>query len=263
PRRFAATPLSQALREDAPHSVRHFLLMNGCEIYRAWGEAAHSVRTGSPAFERVFGASHFDYLSEHPEAAAVFNRAMAEGAAGRAAALIDYAWEGISTVVDVGGGDATLLTRLLAAHPQLRGVAFDLPHAREAAEATIGAAALDGRCAFLTGDFFADPLPPADAYLLAQILHDWDDDRAGAILRNCRRSLGDRGRLLLWEAIVPEGPEPHPAKLIDLQMLIVPGGRERTETEWRQLLAESGFRLTRTIPAGAGAVLEAVPGPAA
>lgn len=259
PGRFAGTPLSAGLREDAPLSLRYLVLMNGSEIYRAWGDALYSVQTGKPAFTHVYGRQHFAYLAENPAAAEVFNRAMAGGAPARAAALLAFDWQAARTVADIGGGNGTLLARLLTAHSELRGVVFDLPHAADGARSVIEAAGLVGRCEFVGGDFRADRLPPSDVYVLAQVLHDWDDTDAVVILRNCRRSLPDRGRLLLLEAVVPVGSAPSPAKVLDLQMLVVPGGRERTEAEWCALLADGGFELSRIVPASGTHLIEAVP----
>jgi hypothetical protein len=257
PRRFTGTRLSAGLREGAPLSLRYLVLMNGSELYRAWGDALYSVQTGKPAFEHVYGRQHFEYLAENPAAAEIFNRAMADSAAARAAALSGCDWAAEGTVADIGGGDGTLLTQLLLAHDQLQGVVFDLPHAGAGARSVIGKAGLADRCQFVAGDFFTDRLPPAGTYVLAQVLHDWADPDAAAILRNCRRSLPDEGRLVLLEAIMPAGPEPSPVKVLDLQMLVVPGGQERTEAGWRALLRGGGFELTRIAPGSGTNVIEA------
>jgi SAM-dependent methyltransferase len=254
---FTETRLSAGLREDAPLSLRYLVLMNGSELYRAWGDALYSVRTGKPAFEHVYGKPHFAYLAENPGAARIFNRAMADAAVGRAAALSACDWSATRAVADIGGGDGTLLTRLLQAHDGLRGVVFDLPHAEAAARSVIEAAGLADRCEFVAGDFFTDRLPAADTYVLATVLHDWDDVHAAAILANCRRSLPGGGRLLLLEAVMPAGPEPNPVKVLDLQMLVIPGGQERTEAQWRTLLASGGFELADLIPGAGTNLIEA------
>lgn len=261
PGQFTGTPLSAGLREDAPQSLRYLVLMNGSEIYRAWGDTLYSVQTGKSAFEHAYGQPHFAYLAANPGAAEIFDRAMAGAAAARAAALMNCDWAATRTVADIGGGNGTLLTRLLQAHDKLRGVIFDLPHAAAGAHAVIGEAGLTGRCEFVAGDFITDPLPPADTHVLARVLHDWADPQAAAILRNCRRSLPDGGRLVLLEAIMPSGPEPSPVKGLDLQMLVIPGGQERTEAEWRTLLHSGGFELTRVTPASDTNLIEARPHP--
>lgn len=260
PRCFAGTRLSAGLREDAPLSLRYLVLMNGSEIYRAWGDALYSVQTGRSAFEHLYGKQHFAYLTENPDAAGIFNQAMAGGVPARAAVLQGFDWHAARTVADIGGGNGTLLARLLAANGDLSGIVFDLPHAADGARSVIDAAGLAGRCEFIAGDFFTDRLPRADVYLLAQVLHDWDDADAATILRNCRRSLPDRGRLLLLEAIIPAGSDPSPVKVIDLQMLVVPGGRERTEAEWRALLEDGGFELRGIVTGGPANLIEALPG---
>jgi hypothetical protein len=256
---FAGTRLSAGPREDAPLSLRYLVLMNGSELYRAWGDALYSVRTGESAFEHVYGTPHFAYLAGNPDAAGIFNRAMAGDAAARVAPLLAGDWHATRTVADIGGGNGSLLARLLTANSELHGVVFDLPHAASGARSVIGQAGLADRCEFTEGDFFTDRLPRADAYILAKMLHDWDDARAAAILRNCRRSLPDQGRLLLLEAIIPADPGPSPVKVIDLQMLVVPGGQERTEADWRALLGDGGFKLRRIVAGGGTNLIEALP----
>jgi SAM-dependent methyltransferase len=231
----------------------------GAAPYRAWGEALYSFRTGRPAFEQVYGEPYFDYLAAHPEAGDVFDRAMAGGAQARVTALRGYDWSGVSTVADIGGGTGSLLTSLLTEHQTLRGVSFDLPHVAAKAADSFAAAGLAGRSEALGGDFFTDALPRADAYVLSSILHDWDDEHGLAILRNCRRSLPDHGRLLLLEHVVPPGSAPSWSKHLDLHMLILLGGKERTEAEWRLLLGETRFRLVRVEPGAGTDLLEAVP----
>jgi hypothetical protein len=253
PGRFTGTRLSACLRTDSPGSLRHLALMNGTEVYRAWAEALYSVQTGKPAFERVFGLPRFAYLLENPEAAEIFNQAMAGVAAAfRTVPLLAYDWRDVRTVADIGGGNGALLTGLLAAHSHLRGFVIDLAHAADQARSVITAAGLAHRCEFIAADFFTDSLPAADVYLLCGVVHNWDDAKSAAILSNCRRFLPDNGRLLLIETVVPEGPEPSFIKLFDLQMLVIPGGKERTESEFRALLKDSGLDLRRVVPADAG-----------
>jgi hypothetical protein len=254
PRRFVSTVLSDALRADAPLSMRPHALMLGAEHYGAWTDAEHSFVTGEPAFERLYGQPFFDYLSQHPEAESNFARAMASGAALRAEMLVGFDWSGLESVADIGGGDGTALAAVLSAQPHLRGTLFDLPGVVAGAPDVLRAAGVDARCAVVGGDFFEDPLPPADVYVLGQILHDWDDASAEAILRNCRRSIGGAGLLLLAEGILPEGPEPDFGKLFDLHMLVLVGGKERTLAEWRALLEQGGFEL---LPSSADGLLQA------
>ncbi len=231
PRRFTETALSNGLRTDAPVTARWLAIMLGSEQYRSWGDALHSFMTGEPAFDQVYGSGFFDYLAEHPDASGTFDRAMAAGSQGRVADLLSYDWTGIELVADIGGGNGAALGVVLASNPHLRGVLFDLPTVVVAADEVLRDAGVLDRCDIVGGDFFTDSLPPADVYVLSQILHDWNDERASAILRNCRRTLADDGRLLLVEGIVPDGPEPDFGKLFDLHMLVLVGGKERTESE--------------------------------
>ena len=259
PRAFVRTRLSDGLRSDARLSARHTAMFWASEPYRVAGELLAVVRTGEPAAERVLGMPFFDHLAEDPAASDTFNRAMAGGAGARATAALEHDWAGHATVADIGGGDGSLLRVLLAAHPHLRGVVFDLPHVAAEAERAFAAAGLGGRATAVGGDFFADAVPPADVHVLAQILHDWDDDRAIAILRGSRAALAGHGRLLVIELIVPDGDDPSFAKELDLLILTLVGGRERSEPEWRALLRAGGFDLVSITPVAGTNLLEAVP----
>lgn len=253
---FVATPLSEGLRADAPLSMRPHALMLGAEHYGAWGSALHSFTTGEPAFDRVNGMPFFDYLAAHPDAESNFARAMASGAAVRAETLAAFDWSPHTTAVDIGGGTGTALATILAAHPHLSGTLFDLPGVVAGAAGVLDAAGVAGRCGVVAGSFFDDPLPPGDVYVLSQILHDWNDERATAILRNCRRTLGDGNLLLLAEGILPDDTEPDFAKLFDLHMLVLVGGKERTLAEWQALLRAGGFEL---LPESEDGLLQARP----
>lgn len=260
PGSFIATRLSDGLRTDAPESVHHLAIAFGNEHYQAWGEALYTFQTGLSAFEHLYGEPYFEFLARHPEEGENFDRAMAGGALKRSAALMSsYDLSGISTLADIGGGNGVLLSSVLAVNTHLQGVVFDLPHVAAKAAALIEGAGMGDRCIAVGGDFFSDPLPRADAYVLAHILHDWDDNRALDILRNCRRSAPASGRLLLLENILPEGSQPSWAKQLDLHMLVLLGGKERTESQWCQLLDEADFRLVRVTAATGTHVLEAEP----
>ena len=161
-----------------------------------------------------------------------------------------YDWAGVRRVVDVGGGNGAALAAVLCGHSHLRGVLFDLPTVVVESNEILREAGVRDRCEIVAGNFFSDVLPPADAYVLSEILHDWDDEPAGAILGNCRRAATDGGRLLLVEGVVPDGPEPSVLKLLDLHMLVLLGGKERTEPEWRALLARERFELLQITPNG-------------
>ncbi len=253
------TELSELLRDSAPGSIRWIAHSMSGEHYRAWADAPESFATGKPAFPRVFGAPYFDWLADHPREAEVFNRAMGGSASMRQGALVAADWSQTESVVDVGGGTGTMLAAVLGAHEHLRGVVFDLPLARSGAEETIAAAGLSGRCSFVAGSFFEAVPEGADAYVLSQILHDWEDDRAAAILRVCRAAARPDSRLLLVEGVLAPGDAPDWKKLLDLHMLVLVGGRERTADEWEALLAAGGFRLDRIVDGDTTSVLEASP----
>jgi hypothetical protein len=259
--RFRLNPLAQPLREGGPESLRALAVMIGEEQDRCWDDLFETVRTGEPAFERLYGRPLFAYLGEHPEQAKVFDAAMT-GFSGRAmrAVLDAYDLSGVATLADVGGGLGTNLTAALGRYPALRGLLFDRPHVVERARPVLEAAGVWGRCAAAGGDFFeAVPRGP-DAYLLGHILHDWDDARAGLILDNLRRAMPAGAKLLLVEYVLPEGDGASFGKLLDLHMMVALGGQERTEAEYRRLFAAHGFRLTRVVPtAGDVSVIEGRP----
>jgi SAM-dependent methyltransferase len=250
PRRFVETPLSNGLRANASSSAHWLVLIRGAEFYRVWAEALYSFQTGRPAFERVYGVRFFDYLAERPERSKTFNRAMAEKTSERLAALVAYDWSSVKHVTDVGGGNGTAIAAVLKSAPHLGGSLFDLTSVVGEAAEVLRKAGVRDRCEVTAGDFFKDPIPVSDALILSQILHDWDDDKAHLILVNCRRALVRGGLLLLVEGVVPEGQEPNPIRLLDLHMLVLLGGKERTKGDWRSLLAQAKFRLVRVLPTG-------------
>src|SRR5262249_24469488 len=258
---FRLNPLAEPLRDGGPDSVRALAVMIGEEQDRCWDDLLEAVRTGEPAFERLYGRPLLAFLSEHPEQAEIFDAAMT-GVGGRATqAMLDaYDLSDVRTLADVGGGLGANLTRILGRYPGMRGVLFDQSHVVARARPLLEAAGVGGRCVAEGGDFFATAPGDADAYLLGHILHDWDDEKAGLILDTLRRAMAAGARLLVVETVVPEGAGPSFGKLLDLHMMVMAGGLERTETEHRRLLAAHGFRLTRVVPtAGDVSVVEGVP----
>ena len=249
-RRFATTPLGEALRSDHPGYARSTVrMLAGPPFWAAFGELLHSVKTGNTGFEKVHGRNIFDYLSHHPDEAHVFNESMVgfHGTEPPAVAAA-YDFSTIGTLVDVGGGTGNLLTTILQAHPSLRGVLFDMPHVAKEARQAIRAKGLADRCEVKEGSFF-DAVPPGgDAYVMSHIIHDWDEEKCVTILENCRRAMTPAARLLLVEMVVPPGNDFHPSKLLDLTMLVGPGGKERTVPEYQALFAKAGFALTRVVP---------------
>ena len=248
--RFGLTELAKPLLSDLPTSIRPFAVMMGSEwVWRSWGEIMHSVTHEKPAFEKVYGAPVFDYWAANPEAGRLsFEGLTSRSVPENAAVVSAYDFSSAGTVVDVGGGQGSLLVSILAANPELRGVLFDMPHVIEAARPVFEQAGLAGRCDLVAGDFFGSVPAGGDVYLLKKVIHDWEDEEAGTILRTCRAALSGEGRLLLIEPVIPAGNEPSFPKLLDLLMLVLPGGRERTEAEHEALLASAGLRVERIIP---------------
>jgi len=254
PRAFALTPLAEPLRTDHPRSVRARARLFRQEwVWRPWGHLLEAVREGGVAFERVYGVPFFAYLGAHPDAAAVFDAAMTGGTGSRAGLAAAYDFAPLGTVVDVGGGQGGLLAAVLRAHPHLRGVLFDQPQVVAGAAPVLRAAGVADRCEVVGGDFFAAVPAGGDAYLLSQILHDWDDARATALLRVLHQAARPGARVVAVERVLPPGDAPHPAKLGDLNMLVLAGGRERTEAEFGALFAGASFELTRIVPLPEGA----------
>lgn len=248
-KRFTMTPLAATL-ESGPGSMRGMVIHLGEPAsWRAWGELLYSVQTGQTAFPHAHGMDIFDYYAQHPESAEPFNEAMTNFSQIAIPAIIKaYNFSAIGKLVDVGAGHGSLLTAILQAHPQMKGVAFDMAKAIEGAKPRIEAEGLTERCEVVAGDFFESVPDGGDAYIMKHIIHDWDDERSIKILKNCHRAMKDDGRLLLVEFVIERGNAPSLGKLMDINMLALPGGQERTEDEYRALFAAAGFKLTRIIP---------------
>lgn len=252
PQTFELTPLAEVLRSDVPGTQRPLALMVGEEQYQAWGHLVDSVRTGETAFPKVFGKPVFDYLADHPEQAATFDAAMTAIHGRETAGLLEaYDFEGIKVLADIGGGNGSKITAILQHHTVMRGLLFDLPHVVERARPHIREAGLAARCQLVGGNFFESVPAGADAYLMRHIIHDWNDQQSLTILRNCRAVMRPGNRLLIVESVIPPGNDPCGAKFLDLTMLVVPGGKERTADEYQVLYSEAGFRLTRIVPTSA------------
>ena len=261
PREFALTPLAALLRTNVPNSMRSLAIMYAEEQYVAWGEMLYSVRTGQPAFEHKFGMGVFEYFAQNPAAGTVFNEAMSGLTSQTADALAKaYNFSGFKTIVDVGGNLGTMLAAILREYPLTQGILFDRQNVVVTAAEHLARAGLDKRCRCVGGDFFASVPTGGDAYLLASILHDWDDDRCVAILTKCREVMPTEGKLLVVELVLPAGDVPHPGKWVDLHMLVMASGRERTETQYKALFISGGFNLMQVSPLPSGqSVLAAVP----
>jgi hypothetical protein len=258
---FALSRLAESLQTEAPGSLRAMVITIGEIHYQACGSLLHSVQTGFPAFNDVFGASLFEYLKQNAGAADSFNRGMTNLSSMLAyAVLMAYDFAGISSIVDVGGGQGKLLEKLLQFNPDIKGTVFDTASTIEKAEQQVGNNPSGRRCAHVTGDFFNSVPQGADAYLLCGVIHDWDDSRAVRILRNCRRAMAEQGKVLIVDMVVPDKASACFSKLLDLNMLVMNGGRERTKADFAALLDAAGYELARIIPTVAPqSIIEAVP----
>lgn len=242
---FALNTEAEHLCSDHPQSMRELIVLHGEDIsWQQYGEIMYSVRTGRPAFERVFGAPVFDYLSAHPEKDALFQRAGTQVASAVTDAYLDaYDFGRFGSIADVGGAAGYFLGRILQRNPGTTGVVLDRPSVAEEAAKVFGELEVAERARFVPGDFFASVPAGHDAYLLKSILHDWPDERCVHILRTVREAVGERGRLLVLDSVLAPGNAPDHGKLLDIHMLVTFGGRERTLHEWRRLLHAGGFEL--------------------
>ena len=248
---YSATRVSDAFRSDRP-GFRNITLMLSNEGYRAWGDLMHTLKTGEPVFERIYGMSRWAKMAEDPVDAAQFNAAMVEITTRVSRAFIaSYDFNGVRKVVDVAGGNGALLTAVLQANRDMEGVLFDLPAGLAGATERLNAAGLDGRVTLVEGSFFNSIPVSGDLYLLKSIVHDWDDDRAVAILTTCRNAMSSPAKLVLLERFLPEHidamDDAFGSVMSDLHMMVVLGGRERTTAEYAKLLDAAGLRMTQTI----------------
>jgi len=258
---FGLAPIGRSLQSNVPGSLKQAVITIGEIHYRAWGSLLASVQTGSPAFNHVFGPGLFDYLHSNTESAATFNQGMADLSSMLAyAVLMAYDFSAISSIVDVGGGQGGFLKKILEFHPEMDGTVFDLPSTIGTTQEYLNGATCGGRCSSLGGDFFKDVPAGADAYILCGVIHDWDDDHGVQILKNCRRAMAANGRVLLVETVVPDTDANCFSKILDLNMLVMTGGRERTKAEFCALFDAAGYKLTKIIPTIAPqSVIEAIP----
>jgi hypothetical protein len=249
-RRFELTTGGRLLTSDASGGLRHFAIVNGEESFRAWADVEYSVRTGKPAFERIFGMSHFEYLGQNPEAAAAFN---AMAGPGTVPSVLEHAdLSEAQVIIDVGGGSGATIGALLRRYPDATGVLLDLPYAVADAPALLAEQGVAGRCEVIGGSFFDSVPAGGDRYLLSRVLHDWSDEDALKILAKVREAMKPESVLLVVDHMIPETPGFHPGKLADLQMLVVLGGKERTRLEVQDLLGMAGFAVTKVHEPGPG-----------
>lgn len=260
-RTFSETPMSAVLRANANPSLRAMAVMGGREWHgRAWSHLDYCVRTGKQALDHIYGVHIFEYLKQHPEEARIFDDAMT------ALSMIDgpavaeaYSFDGIHSIVDVAGGHGFLLSTIMARHPHLKGTLYEAPHVLEGCRNGPLTSVMD-RCTLTSGDMFSSVPQGADAYLLKHIVHDWPDAECIRLLTACRKGVNPGGKLLVVDCVIQPGNNFSPGKFLDLQMLIFPGGCERTDKQFRELFAASGWRLNRIIPtAAAESIMEGVP----
>jgi len=260
--RFALTPVGEALKSGAPGSARASILtLAGHLGWRAWEEILHSLQTGKTGFEKAFGKPAFDYLADHPDEAALFSETMVgfHGDEPPAVAAA-YDFSRFKTVADIGGATGNLLAAILSKHAGPRGLLFDLPHVVKDAPGLLKARGVADRVAIVPGSFFETVPAGAECYVMSHVIHDWSEEQCLTILGHCRRVVPKDGRLLIVEMVLPPGDAFHPGKLLDITMLVMPGGQERTEGEYAELLGKARFRLERIIPTpSAVSIVEAVP----
>ena len=259
--KFQCTPVGACLQSGVPGSMRAWVLAIADEhFWRIWPELMYSVKTGEPGYDHAQGMGVFEYFARNPEKGKVFDEAMTSFSSLEIPAVVSaYDFSGIGKLVDVAGGYGSLLCAVLKANPGPRGVLFDMPSVIEGSRKAIEAEGLSARCEVAGGDFFASVPAGADAYMMKHIIHDWDDARCIRILENCRKAMNAGGKVLIVDTVLKPGNDPDFFKILDLGMLMI-SGRERTEQQFRDLLARAGFRLTRVVPTeSAVSVVEGVP----
>ncbi|MBW4444471.1 MAG: methyltransferase [Plectolyngbya sp. WJT66-NPBG17] len=240
---FVLTPLAATLKSDSSNSMRYAVMAQmGYDHSLGWSNGLHSLKTGEIAFDDAAGMNIWQHFAQHPEDGQIFSQSMSSlGTAIAQAVAASYDFSQFNTIVDIGGAQGSLVSTILQANPHLQGILFDLPE-------IIANVSVDKSIQPIAGNFFESVPTGGDAYLMRWIIHDWDDEKSSVILKNCHRAMPEQGKLLLVESILPPGNEPSPTKFIDVIMLLMTGGRERTEEEYRSLLRSNGFELTQVIP---------------
>jgi hypothetical protein len=247
--KFSETPMSAVLRSNANPSLRSFAIMSGREWHAlGWVQLEYCVRTGKQALDQIYGMPVFKYLEQHREEGQIFDQTMSELSAIEGPAVADaYNFEGIASIVDVAGGHGQMLATIMTRNPKMKGTLCDMPHVLKGATNGPLKPLMD-RCELTSADIFAAVPGGADAYIMKHILHDWPDELCVKILKACRQGVTPGGKLLVVDHVLQPGNEFHPGKFLDLQMLIFPGGCERTEKQFSELFAASGWKLSRVIP---------------
>lgn len=258
---FELTVKAEPLQSGVPDSERDWAILWGEEwFYRPWGGLLDNVKTGQTAFDSIFHMGFWEYFGSNPEAGATFDRAMTSRSRGdMTTALTTYDFSGISRIVDVGGGQGELISAILNANPEMHGVLFDLPSAIEGGRRLVESEGVSDRCDLVGGSFFESVPAGGDLYILQGVIHNWNDSDATVILQKCRQAIGDNGRLLIFDHVLPTGNDPSPGKIPDITMMVLLGALERTESEFRALLDAAGFRLTKVMPSQGRSIIEGEP----
>jgi len=260
PRTFANTPLSEAIRSDARESARDSVLFMADQLHmNIYSELMHTVETGKPAFKKITGMEPFEFFHENEEENKAFNNAMTSISRQFIIPVVQgYSFGESGTLADIGGGHGALMAAVLQKHRGLQGIIFDLPHVAEGARPLVESLGLSSRCQIVGGDFFKS-VPAAQNYVMKSIIHDWEDEPAITILKNCASAMRGNGKVILLELVIDPGNDPAFGKWVDIEMLAIAGGRERTEAEYAALLAKAGLRLARIVRTPSPvAVIEAV-----
>ena len=259
---FELTVKAEPLQSDVPESVRVRAIAWGEEwFHRPWGGLLDNVKTDHPAFDRIFHMGFWEYLGSNPEAGEAFDQLMTTNrfSGDLTAVMSTYDFSGISRIVDVGGGQGWLISAILNANPDMQGVLFDRPSVIEGARRLVESEGVSDRCELVGGSFFESVPAGGDAYILRSVLHNWNDSNATVILQNCRQAITDGGRLIIVDNVLSTGNDPSPGKIADIQMMVILGALERTESEFRGLLDASGFRLTKVMPIQNRSIIEGEP----
>jgi len=246
--KFSLTALAECLKEDSPDSVKAMALSVGNVFYKAYDELLFSVKTGNNGFKKALGIPVFEYLTNNAEEGKIFDRMMTDIHGGETEPMLNtYDFSVFNTVVDIGGGNGEVISGVLKKNAAVKGILFDLPEVIDRARHNISAAGLSNRCELATGNFFESVAPGGDAYIMRHILHDWSDADAISILNHCRKAMNPGGKVLVVEAVIQEGNEPSPFKLLDLTMLLI-GGKERTKSQFENIFSKAGLKLNRIVP---------------
>jgi len=246
--KYSLTPMAECLTIDSPISVKSMALSTGGVFFKAFDELLYSVQTGDGGFKKAYGVPVFDYLTSQPDEGKVFDRMMTDIHGGETKPMIDnYDFSVFKTIVDVGGGNGDLLSEVLNNNPAVNGILFDLPEVVNRSQNSIAKKGLKERCKLEAGSFFESVVKGGDAYIMRHILHDWSDADAVTILTNCRKAMNPGGKVLVVEAVIQDGNDPSPFKLLDLTMLLI-GGKERTNKQFESIFSQAGLKLNRIVP---------------